>query len=96
MMSLPFLDRCPSVHSDSWGIQKGGGNTKDGMLRWNGVLQRVAPHGEKQRDHLGCTFEHDLLTALAIKPSRGRANDTESQPSKARIHVSELMQIVGV
>jgi hypothetical protein len=44
----------------------------------------------------GCTFERNLWTFLATKLRRGRANDAESQPPKARNHVSELMRIVGV
>lgn len=77
---------------DSKGSRKYEGWNVAGMEFYNELLGMV----EKQRDRPGCTFERDLLTALAIKPSRGRAHDRESQPPKARNHVSELMQLVGV
>jgi hypothetical protein len=58
---------------------------------YNELLELVG----KQSERPGCTFERDLLTALALKPARGRS-DTESQAPKVRNRVSELMQIVGV
>jgi hypothetical protein len=62
------------------------------MEFYNDLLSLV----EEQRARPGCTFELNLLTALATKPKKERANDGESQPPKVRNHVSELMQIVGV
>jgi hypothetical protein len=77
---------------DSKGSRKYEGWNSAGVEFYNDLLSLV----ERQRARPGCTFERDLLTALATKPKRGRANSSESQPPKARNHVSELMQIVGV
>jgi hypothetical protein len=77
---------------DSKGSRKYEGWNSAGMEFYNELLSLV----ENQRNQPGCTFEHKLLTALASTPRRGRANDAESQPPKARNHVSELMRIVGV
>jgi hypothetical protein len=77
---------------DSKGARKYEGWNSAGMEFYNELLSLV----EKQRNHPGCTFERNLLTALATKPRTGRANDAESQPPKARNDVSELMRIVGV
>jgi hypothetical protein len=60
---------------------KKGWNSAAGMEFYNKLLGLVGI----QRDKPGCTFERGLLTALATKPPRtGRANDTKTQPPKAR------------
>ena len=51
---------------------------------------------EKQRARAGCTFEHDLLVALSKKRKTGRGNSAESQPTRVRNGMSDLMRLVGV
>ena len=51
---------------------------------------------EKQRDRRGCTFEMDLLHALAVKPRTGAHTAGGSVPEKARNHMNVLMELVGV
>ncbi len=78
--------------ADSKGSRKYEGWNVAGVEFYNELLDLV----EKQRYRPGCTFERDLLTALAIRPVRGRVSGSESQAPKVRNRVSELMEIVGV
>jgi hypothetical protein len=78
--------------AESKGSRKYEGWNSAGMDFYNDLLTLV----EHQRGHPGCTFEHDLMHALASKPKAGRANASESQPPRARNHLGALMQIVGV
>ena len=63
-----------------------------GLEYYNQLLTLV----ELQRERPGCTFEKDLLTALASKPRNMRARNEGRQQPKARNHMSQLMEMVGV
>ncbi len=76
--------------ADSKGSRKYEGWNVAGVEFYNELLDL------KQRDRPGFTFERDLLTALVIRPVRGRVSGSESQAPKVRNGVSELMEIVGV
>ena len=78
---------------DAKGSRKYEGWNGEGMEFYNQLLGLV----EKQRDRRGCTFEMDLLHALAAKPRTSGANPAGgSVPEKARNHMNVLMELVGV
>jgi hypothetical protein len=76
----------------SKGSKKHEGWDRKGMDCYNDLLGLV----EKQRARAGCTFEHDLLVALSKKRKTGRGNSAESQPTRVRNGMSDLMRLVGV
>jgi hypothetical protein len=75
---------------DAKGSRKYEGWNSAGMVFYNQLLSLV----EQQRGRRGCTFELDLLTALATRRKKGRANADEIQAPQARNHMDELMRIV--
>ena len=77
---------------DSKGCQKYRGGNSEGLELYNNFLDLV----DFQRRKPGCTFEKDLLTALATKPRNRGAAQGEIDPPKARNHMSQLMEIVRV
>jgi hypothetical protein len=58
--------------------------------------QTPSPCGVYEKQELLCPFEHNLFTALILRPRTGGPSNAEDQQPKARNHVSELIRIVEV
>jgi hypothetical protein len=77
---------------DAKGSKKYEGWNGNGMHFYNNLLGLV----ESQRARTGCTFENDVLYALASKPRNRGGSHEGTAPEKARNHMNVLMDLVGV